>query len=150
VQPVVNPLGFDWKMTASLISGVAAKEIVVSTMGILYQGGLPAWDMATVMSFMLFVLIYMPCIATIGAIRMETKSWWWAMFAAIYTIVLAWIVSAVVYQSVANGVWQEVVVGAVLLWAVVRVVMRFFKKKDNKCNGCKDVTGCAGCPKTFR
>lgn len=147
VQPVVGLLGFDWKMTASLISGVAAKEIVVSTMGILYQGGLPSWDMATVVSFMLFVLIYMPCIATIGAIRMETKSWWWALFAAFYTIVLAWIVSAVVYQSIANGVWQEVIAGGVIVWAIFRVLFRVFKRRKQHaaCDGCSG--NCRNCNK---
>jgi len=152
VQPLVKPLGFDWKMTASLISGVAAKEIVVSTMEILYQGGLPSWDMATVMSFMLFVLIYMPCIATIGAIRMETRSWRWALFAASYTIVLAWIVSAVVFQSVANGIWQEVVAGGVVLWAVVRVILRIFcrKRRNGGCDNCNGNSSCSSCSSCSR
>jgi len=151
VQPVVSPLGFDWKMTASLISGVAAKEIVVSTMGILYQGGLPAWDVATVLSFMLFVLIYMPCIATIGAIRMETRSWLWALFAALYTIVLAWIVSFVVFQSVANGVWQEVIVGGIIVWAVVRVIMRVFCGRGKRdCSNCSSCSSCSSSSRSSR
>jgi ferrous iron transport protein B len=117
IEPVVKPLGFDWKIGASLISGMAAKEIVVSTLGILYTGeesddvllkehlkneqypdGSPVFTPLVAISFLLFVLIYFPCIATIAAIKNESGSWKWAAFVIVYTTLLAWIVSFVVYQ----------------------------------------------------
>ena len=98
VEPVFTPQGFDWRMDVSLIAGVGAKEIVASTMGVLY--GDAAFDFSPLVSysFLLFVLIYFPCIATVVAIKHESGSWRWALFAAIYTTVLAWIVSAAFYQ----------------------------------------------------
>ena len=117
IEPVFRPQGFDWKLDVGLISGVGAKEIVASTMGILYhsdeaaeegseesyshlQKQMVADGITPLASycFLLFVLLYFPCIATIAAIKGETGSWKWATFAACYTTVLAWIVSAFVYQ----------------------------------------------------
>lgn len=117
VEPVFRPQGFDWKLDVGLISGVGAKEIVASTMGILYhsddaaeEGSEESYshlrkqmlaDGITPLAsycFLLFVLLYFPCIATIAAIKGETGSWKWAAFAACYTTALAWIVSAVAYQ----------------------------------------------------
>lgn len=117
IEPVFRPQGFDWKLDVGLISGVGAKEIVASTMGILYHND-TAVEEGTEESyshlqkqmlsdgitplasycFLLFVLLYFPCIATIAAIKGETGSWRWAAFAACYTTILAWVVSAVVYQ----------------------------------------------------
>lgn len=111
VEPIFRPNGFDWKLDVALMSGVGAKEIVASTMGVLYAGnketgGESLHDMMrrdgisplAAFCFLLFVLIYFPCIATIAAIKQESGSWRWAAFAACYTTVLAWIVSASVYQ----------------------------------------------------
>lgn len=120
VEPAFRPQGFDWKLDVSLIAGVGAKEIVASTMGVLYADDESVADdtadnakkyevlrqkMAAdgitpliAFSYLLFVLIYFPCIATIAAIKGETGSWRWAAFAALYTTALAWIVSACVYQ----------------------------------------------------
>jgi ferrous iron transport protein B len=135
VEPVFMPQGFNWKLDVGLIAGVGAKEIVASTMGVLYsnddsfadddsyndEGGkyeklhqLITSDLAalhgmtveevepiarlTAYSFLLFVLLYFPCVATIAAIKGETGSWKWAIFTAIYTTVLAWVVSAAFYQ----------------------------------------------------
>ena len=121
IEPVFRPQGFDWKLDVSLIAGVGAKEIVASTMGVLYAndenvGADDGEDLSDryanlrqkmeadgitpliAFAFLLFVLIYFPCIATIAAIKGETGSWRWALFAAIYTTVLAWVVSALVYR----------------------------------------------------
>ena len=98
VEPVFTPQGFDWRMDVSLIAGVGAKEIVASTMGVLYGDATFGFTPLVSYSFLLFVLIYFPCIATIVAIKHESGSWRWAMFAAVYTTVLAWIVSAAFYQ----------------------------------------------------
>ena len=117
IEPVFRPQGFDWKLDVGLISGVGAKEIVASTMGILYhsddaaeegteesyshlQKQMVADGITPLASycFLLFVLLYFPCIATIAAIKGETGSWKWAAFAACYTTALAWVVSALVYQ----------------------------------------------------
>ncbi|RHR36272.1 ferrous iron transport protein B [Parabacteroides sp. AF18-52] len=118
IQPVLSPLGFDWKMSVSLLTGMAAKEVVVSTLSVLYTGeeedaqalserikqdldeeGNPVFTPLIALSLMLFVLIYFPCIATISAIVNESGSWKWGIFVIVYTCVLAWIVSFVVYQT---------------------------------------------------
>ena len=108
VEPVIDPLGFDWKLGIGLISGVGAKELVVSTLGVLYtneedvenvnlSNRIPITPLAA-LAYMLFVLIYFPCIATLAAIKQESGSWKWALFAAGYTTVLAWCIAFVVYQ----------------------------------------------------
>ena len=96
VEPLFWLQGFNWQLDVSLICGVGAKEIVASTMGVL--GGLEGLSALTAYSFLLFVLLYFPCVATIVAIKNETGSWRWAVFAAVYTTVVAWVVSACVRQ----------------------------------------------------
>ncbi len=133
IEPVFRPQGFDWKLDVGLVAGVGAKEIVASTMGVLYSNnesfsddkddngskyeilhrqmtsdlakanGLSyeqAKPVATLTAycFLLFVLLYFPCLATIAAIKGETGSWKWALFTAGYTTVLAWAISALVFQ----------------------------------------------------
>ncbi len=98
IEPIFLAQGFDWRLDVSLIAGVGAKEIVASTIGVLYGDGGYPFSQLTAFCFLLFVLIYFPCIATIAAIKNESGSWRWATFAAVYTSVLAWIVSAIVYQ----------------------------------------------------
>lgn len=106
VEPIFTPQGFNWQLDVSLIAGVGAKEIVASTLGVLY-GTSPEEGVGDLLNeispltaycYLLFVLLYFPCIATIVAIRNETSSWRWALFAAVYTTALAWIVSAFTYQ----------------------------------------------------
>ena len=108
IEPVIEPLGFDWKLGIGLISGVGAKELVVSTLGVLYADDSEADSVSlseripitplVAFAYMVFVLIYFPCIATLAAIRQESGSWKWALFAAGYTTVLAWLVSFLIYQ----------------------------------------------------
>ena len=98
VEPIFMPQGFNWRLDVSLIAGVGAKEIVASTIGVLYGDAAFEFSQLTAYTFLLFVLIYFPCIATVVAIKNESGSWRWATFAAVYTTVLAWIVSAAVYQ----------------------------------------------------
>ena len=123
IEPAFRAQGFDWKLDVGLIAGVGAKEIVASTMGVLYSDDSSFADDDTFTSankakykrlydkmsadgitpliafcFLLFVLIYFPCVATIVAIKHESGSWKWAIFAAVYTTALAWVVSALVYQ----------------------------------------------------
>lgn len=117
IEPVMRPLGFDWKVSVSLLSGMAAKEIVVSTLGVLYTGdgdnqeslktriandtqpdGSKTFNTLNVISLLLFILIYFPCIATVAAIKGESGSWKWAIFNILYSTVLAWLVSFSVYQ----------------------------------------------------
>lgn len=108
IEPVITPLGFDWKMGIGILSGIGAKELVVSTLGVLYANDNEADSInladhlhitpLIAYTYMLFVLIYFPCIATIAAIKNESGSWKWAMFSAGYTTLLAWIVSFLVYQ----------------------------------------------------
>lgn len=117
IEPVMRPLGFDWKMSVSLLSGMAAKEIVISTMGVLYTGdqdnqeslqkrlkdekradGTPVFTFWVVVAFLLFILIYFPCVATIAAIKEESSSWKWAMFSIFYSTGLAWLIAFIVYH----------------------------------------------------
>ena len=96
VSPLFAPQGFNWQLDVSLMAGVGAKEIVASSIGVL--GGLESLTPLQGYCYLLFVLIYFPCIATIVAIKNETGSWRWAMISALYTTGLAWVVSALVYQ----------------------------------------------------
>ena len=119
IEPVFRPQGFNWKLDVGLVSGIGAKEIVASTIGVLYansdemgsdDGNTRKYELLhqmmaadgitplTAYCFLLFVLLYFPCLATIAAIKSETGSWRWALFAAGYTTVLAWVVSALVFQ----------------------------------------------------
>lgn len=117
IEPVIRPLGFDWKLGIGLISGAGAKELVVSTIGVLYHESEEEVAAATdgesstlsariaktitplaAVSYMLFVLIYFPCVATLAAIKQESGKWRWALFTAVYTTALAWLVSFAVYQ----------------------------------------------------
>ena len=114
IEPAIAPLGFDWKMGIGLVSGVGAKELIVSTLGVLYANqevvdtaeseAQIAAALRTVttapaaLAYMLFVLIYFPCLATLIAIKKETKGWGWAIFTAVYTTALAWVVAFVAYR----------------------------------------------------
>lgn len=118
VNPVMAPLGFSWKATVAAIAGVPAKEIVVSTLGVLYTGqeefdnsslgkrleapnpvtGRPDFTMAGALSFLIFILLYCPCIATITAIVKETGSIGYGIFSVVYNTAVAWIISFIVYQ----------------------------------------------------
>lgn len=115
-EPVVRPLGFDWKVSVSLLAGAAAKEVVVSTLGVLYVGdddadllaerlktpshvtGKVPFTPLGALVFMIFVLIYFPCIATIAAIVKETGSWKYGLFSIVYNTGLAWLLSFIVYR----------------------------------------------------
>ena len=132
IEPVFSPQGFNWKLDVSLLAGVGAKEIVASSIGVLYSGDDEIDDddddddefsedtefsedsekytrlrqamlregitpMAAY-AYLIFILLYFPCVATIVAIKNETGSWRWALFAASYTTVVAWITSALVFQ----------------------------------------------------
>ena len=120
IEPVMRPCGFDWRQSVSLLSGVFAKEVVASTMGVLYTTAdednvQPAIDAdddelrisrlvrgnmtpLSAASMLLFILLYMPCLSTVIAIRNESGKWRWALFAMAYTIGLAWVVSALFFQ----------------------------------------------------
>lgn len=108
IEPTIRPLGFDWKMGVAILTGFAAKEIVVSTMAVLYsagdEGSLPeilqqseTFDQLTAYSFMIFILLYFPCVAAIAAIRKEA-GWKWALLTVVYTTALAWVLSFAVCQ----------------------------------------------------
>jgi len=118
IEPVMRPLGFDWKMSVSILSGVAAKEIVVSTMGVLYQAdedesgnnlvsrlkneknedGKNQFTPLVAYGFLIFILLYFPCIASVVAISKESGHWKWAIFTMLYTTFLAWFMSLLIYQ----------------------------------------------------
>ena len=112
-EPAMKPLGLDWRASVAMLSGAAAKEIVVSTLGVLYavddvdddgatlQQHLISsgnYSRAAALAMMIFVLLYFPCIATIGAIAQETGGWRWALFSIVYNTMLAWVVSFVIFR----------------------------------------------------
>ncbi|HEY5494478.1 MAG TPA: ferrous iron transport protein B [Candidatus Anoxymicrobiaceae bacterium] len=106
-EPLVKPLGFDWRAVVALLFGFVAKEIVVSTFGALLGGGTRAtittrlhtiFTPLTAYTFMAFTLLYTPCLATVAVIKKETGSWKWAAFAVAYSLVLAWLVAFLIYR----------------------------------------------------
>ncbi len=122
IEPVLSPLGFDWKIGVALISGLAAKEVVVSTMGTLYSiegdehlkadnGGYEKGTFSQRIRensgltplkayvLMIFILIYIPCMAAVAVLKRETNGWKWPLFTVGYTIALAWLVSFAVYRA---------------------------------------------------
>lgn len=128
MEPALKPLGFDWKMGVGIVAGVGAKELVVSTLGVMYADDEPLQETAAVSSesanednhhseetrlqrallkavtpagalaYMVFILLYFPCIATFVAIRNEAGGWKWAILTAVYTIILAWIMAFITYN----------------------------------------------------
>jgi len=124
IEPAMRPLGFDWKMSVAVLTGVAAKEITIGTLGVLYQAGENADEKSASLiskiqqqtyhdgpkkgekvftplvafSFMLFILIYFPCVAVVAAIRKESGDWRWALFIVVYTTGLAYLGSLAVFQ----------------------------------------------------
>lgn len=99
MEPVMRPLGFDWKMSVCLLTGLPAKEAIVSTMGILYPSNtaLSAFTPVTAYAFMVFVLLYFPCIATISTLRKEIGAKW-AWFSVAHSMILAWVMSFLIHQ----------------------------------------------------
>ena len=99
VSPLLEPLGFDWKMSVCLLTGLPAKEAIVSTLAILYGGDISAagFTPLTAFCFMLFVLLYFPCVATIATLRREAGKVW-AWFTVFHSLALAWLISFIVYQ----------------------------------------------------
>lgn len=124
IEPAMRPLGFDWKMSVAILTGVAAKEITIGTLGVLYQAGEDADEKSASLitkiqqqtyhdgpkkgqkvftplvafSFMLFILIYFPCVAVVAAIKKESGDWRWALFIVVYTTGLAYLASFAVFQ----------------------------------------------------
>ena len=116
MEPVLEPLGFDWRMGVGIVAGVGAKELVVSTLGVMYADGdsadAPADEgdtrlqralvrsvsPAAALAYMVFILLYFPCIATIAAIKNESGGWKWAIITAVYTIFLAWVASFITFR----------------------------------------------------
>jgi ferrous iron transport protein B len=124
IEPVLRPAGFDWKMSTTILTAIPGKEIVTSSLGILYEAdlhnknnktnlieklrsqiytsgpktGQKVFTPLVALSFMLFILIYFPCVGVIVTIYKETASWKWAAFSVLYSTGLAWLVSVGVYQ----------------------------------------------------
>ena len=123
IEPAIRPLGFDWKIGMSIITGMAAKEIVVSSMGVLYHASLNATEKSqslkdklqeqsfsmgpkvgqkvfsplVAFGLMIFVLIYFPCVAVVAAIKKEAN-WRWALFTSVYTTAIAWVAAFAIFQ----------------------------------------------------
>ena len=129
MEPVLEPLGYDWRMGVGIVAGVGAKELVVSTLGVMYVDETPVASGSSAMSdeveespsapsgetrlqralvrsvtpaaalaYMVFILLYFPCIATFVAIKNEGGGWKWAIITAVYTIFLAWIAAFITFR----------------------------------------------------
>lgn len=123
IEPAIRPLGFDWRMGVSLIAGIPAKEIVIGTMAVLYgtendqhrneslqtslqnqryqsgpKMGEPVFNQAVALAFLVFVLLYFPCIAVIASIKREAGSWKYALFTVFYTTAAAWLGAFLTYR----------------------------------------------------
>jgi ferrous iron transport protein B len=122
MEPILKPLGFDWRMGVGIVAGVGAKELVVSTLGVMYADEEPvaaegvadetesigetrlqkalirSVSPAAALAYMVFILLYFPCIATFIAIRNESGSWKWAIITAVYTIILAWTAAFITFR----------------------------------------------------
>ena len=112
MEPVLEPLGFDWRMGVGIVAGVGAKELVVSTLGVMYADDagdsvaetrlqralVKSVTPAAALAYMVFILLYFPCIATFVAIKNESGGWKWAIITAIYTIVLAWVAAFITFR----------------------------------------------------
>ncbi len=117
IEPALEPLGFNWKMDVGLLTGIGAKELVISSLGVMYaqdgseaeaeapsdetalQAALKAdIPVAAALAYMVFVLLYFPCIATFVATKNETGSWWWAILLCLYTILVAWLFAFAAYR----------------------------------------------------
>ena len=132
MEPVLEPLGFDWRMGVGIVAGVGAKELVVSTLGVMYADEQPMGELSTwvdkseaedipvpvepagetrlqkalvrsvtpaaALAYMVFILLYFPCIATFVAIRNESGGWKWAIVTAVYTIFLAWVAAFITFR----------------------------------------------------
>ena len=112
-EPVMKPLGLDWRASVAMLSGAAAKEIVVSTLGVLYSvedaehDSAPLgeqlvasgnYSRASALAMMIFVMLYVPCVATIAAIAQEAGGWKWAAFSVVYNTAVAWLMAWGVYH----------------------------------------------------
>lgn len=116
MEPVLEPLGFDWRMGVGIVSGVGAKELVVSTLGVMYADDVPeavegdagttrlqraltgSVTPAAALAYMVFILLYFPCIATFVAIKNESGKWKWAIMTAVYTILIAWVAAFITFR----------------------------------------------------
>ena len=120
MEPVLEPLGFDWRMGVGIVAGVGAKELVVSTLGVMYVDEAPveveespsapsgetrlqralvrSVTPAAALAYMVFILLYFPCIATFVAIKNEGGGWKWAIVTAVYTIALAWVAAFITFR----------------------------------------------------
>ena len=119
INPIMEPLGFNWRASVAALAGVPAKEIVVSTLGVLYTNnesvddntlgkrmlhsidpatGAPEWTVASALAFMIFILLYCPCMATVVAIIRETGSWRYGVFSVVYNTTVAWLAALIVYR----------------------------------------------------
>ena len=118
VNPVMEPAGFHWRATVAVLAGIPAKEIVVSSLGVLYTGdeevaesklserikapnpvtGKPDFTSASALAFMVFVLLYFPCMATLVAIVKETGHWGYGLFSVVYNTAVAWLAAVITYQ----------------------------------------------------
>ena len=109
---LVAPLGFDWRHSVALLTGFVAKEVVISTLGILYdvsdtseeseslrQAIRGSLTPLTAYALMAFMLIYTPCLATVAAIRRETGAWKWVLFSVVLSLLLAWAVAFMIYRG---------------------------------------------------
>ena len=155
--PTMKPLGLDWRASVALISGMPAKEIIVSTLGVLYKGGAStstgtlaerlrdSGDMTprSALALLVFILLYFPCIATLAAIANETGKWYYAVFSAVYNTLLAWVVAFAIYNLASSQNWQTaavIIIGILVLLSIFGSIRR---KRKSPCCNCVSAANCA-------
>ena len=179
IEPVIRPLGFDWKIGVSIVTGIAAKEIVVSTMGVLYgahfendtssnalmkaiknetwqsgkRKGEKVFSPIVSIAFMVFILVYFPCIAVIAAVKKESGSWKWAAFLVVYTTLLAWILAFGIYQigsflfnlnQMIQAIISYIIIALSCIYSLYSLFRLFFPgKQKTSMPGCSGT--CSGC-----
>ncbi len=158
ISPIFKPLGFnDWRVTTALISGFSAKEAVVSTLGVLT--GVGTGDLAVALagiftplsavSFLVFTLLYTPCVAAVSAIRRELKNTWFTLATIVGQCIIAWCMGALVYtigKYVPGHVIVEVLIIAVVALAVLAATLYVIRRRRaGRCIGCSGCSGAAAC-----
>ena len=156
-EPTMKPLGLDWRASVALISGMPAKEVIVSTLGVLYKGDAStstgtlaerlrdSGDMTprSALALLVFILLYFPCIATLAAIANETGKWYYAAFSAVYNTLLAWVVAFAVYNLASSQNWQTaaiIIIGIMVLLSILGSIRR---KRKSPCCNCVSAANCA-------
>ncbi|MCI2081739.1 MAG: ferrous iron transport protein B [Bacteroidales bacterium] len=157
LEPTMKPLGLDWRASVALLSGMPAKEIIVSTMGVLYQDSSSseakplsvrlresgAMTPRSALALLVFILLYFPCIATLATIANETGHWYFAAGSAVYNTLVAWLFAFATYNIYSSQNWQVAVLVIIAILVVLQVIKRIIRRRKSPCLGCPSAGNCS-------